>query len=146
MSIKLSTGLRNSLLSGASLKATFDVGSEIRIYAGTEPASANDSIGSATLLVKIKNGSNGITFDSAASDGVLVKNPGETWGGNVVATGTATFYRHVLTADADDASTSAPRYQGSVAAAGADMNLSSSALVTGAPQSLDYHAVAIPAA
>lgn len=146
MSIKLSTGLRNAILATGSIKATFDAGSEIRIYGGTEPASANDSIGAATLLVTIKNGANGITFAATAADGVLVKNAAETWSGTNVATGTATFYRHVLAADANDASATAPRYQGSVAAAGADMNLSSSSLVSGATQTLDYHAVALPAA
>lgn len=146
MAIKLSTGLRNAILATDSIKATFDAGSEIRIYGGTEPASADDSIGAAVLLVTIKNGANGITFAATATGGVLVKNAAETWSGANVATGTGTFYRHVLTADADDASTTAPRYQGSVASAGADMNLSSSALVSGATQTLDYHAVAIPAA
>lgn len=145
MAIKSSTGLRNALLATSSFKALFDAGSEIRIYAGPVPADADAAIGSATLLVTIKNGTNGITFDSAAANGVLTKNPSETWSGTCVATGTPTFYRHVLTGDTDAASTTAPRYQGSVGVAGADMNLTAATLTSGAAQTLDYHAVALPA-
>ncbi len=146
MAIKMSTGLRNQMLSGDSLKGIFDAGSEIRIYSGTIPPSADNSIGAATLLCTIKNGASGITFDTEASGGILLKNPAETWQGTCGATGTATFYRHVLTADAGDASTTAPRYQGNVAVVGADMNLTSTSLVSGAVQGIDYHAVTIATA
>ncbi|NDZ11486.1 hypothetical protein C7T35_01430 [Variovorax sp. WS11] len=144
MTIKSSTGLRDILLGTGSLKATFDAGSEIRIYAGTVPADADASIGAATLLVTIKNGVSGITFEAAPSGGILEKNAAETWSGVNAATGTPTFYRHVLTADTGALSTTAPRYQGTVAVAGADMNLTSSTLTSGATQTLDSHAVALP--
>lgn len=142
MAIRMSTGLRNALLSSGSLKSIFDAGSEIRIYAGTVPASAGDSIGAATLLCVIRNGASGITFASGASVGVLEKNAAETWSGTNSAGGVATFYRHVLTGDADTLSGSAPRYQGTVATIGADMNLTSPSLIAGATQTLDYHSVA----
>ena len=146
MAIKMSTGLRNELLSGDSLKAIFDAGSEIRIYGGAVPASADAAIGAATLLVVIKkDGTDGITFDTGAVNGVLQKNPSEVWEGDWLDDGTATFYRHVLTADDGSASSSAPRYQGSVGVVGADMNLTASTLTSGATQTLDYHAVALPA-
>lgn len=145
MTIKISTGLCNALLSSNSLKGIFDAGSEIRIYAGAVPASADDTIGSATLLCTIKNGASGITFNSSASAGILEKNPSETWSGTNSASGVATFYRHVLTGDDNAASTSAPRYQGNVATVGADMNLTSTNLASGATQTLDYHAVSFMA-
>ena len=150
MAIKMSTGLRNQMLSGDSLKGIFDAGSEIRIYGGTIPPSADNSIGAATLLCVIKNGSSGITFDSDAVNGILVKNPSETWQGTVLAAagaGTnATFYRHVLTADDNAVSATTPRYQGTVAVVGADMNLTNTLLVSGAVQGIDYHAVTIASA
>lgn len=147
MAIKMSTGLRNELLSGDSLKAIFDAGSEIRIYGGAVPASADAAIGAATLLVVIrKDGTDDITFDTAAVNGILTKNPTEVWEGDWLDDGTATFYRHVLTADDDAASTSAPRYQGTVAIVGADMNLSIITNVAGAPQKLDYHAATVASA
>lgn len=147
MAIKMSTGLRNEMLSGDSLKAIFDAGSEIRIYSGTIPSSADDGIGSATLLCAIKkDGTDGITFDAAATGAILQKNPSEVWEGDNVATGAATFYRHVLTADDDALSNTAPRYQGTVAVVGGDMNLTNVNLVNGANQKLDYHAVTIASA
>ena len=146
MAIKMSTGLRNQMLSGDSLKALFDAGSEIRIYSGAVPSSADNSIGAATLLCTIKNGASGITFDTAAANGILLKNPAEVWEGNNVATGTATFYRHVLAADDDAVSATAPRYQGTVGIVGADMNLTNTSLVNGVVQGIDYHAVTIATA
>lgn len=150
MAIKMSTGLRNEMLSGDSLKAIFDAGSEIRIYSGAIPPSADNSIGAATLLCTIKNGSSGITFDTAAVNGILVKNPSETWQGTVESAAgagmNATFYRHVLTDDDDAVSATAPRYQGTVAVVGADMNLTNTLLAASAVQGLDYHAVTIATA
>ncbi len=141
--MKLSTGMRNALLSGGSLKATLD-GGEIRIYSGTVPADADASIGGATLLVTIKNGGSGITFGSA-SGGVIQKAGGETWSGTNAATGTASFYRHVLSADDGTSSSSAARLQGTVGVAGADMNLSSVSLTSGATQTLNFYSVTVPA-
>lgn len=141
--MKLSTGLRNAMLSGGSLKASLD-GGEIRIYSGTVPADADASIGSATLLCTIKNGGSGITFGAAAA-GVLPKASGETWSGTNAATGTASFFRHVLSADDGSSSSSAVRIQGTVAAAGADLNLTSVSLTSGAPQTVDFYSVAMPA-
>lgn len=141
--MKLSTGLRNGLLSGDSLKALLD-GGELRIYAGTTPADADAAIGSATLLVTITNGGSGITF-SAASGGVMQKNSGETWSGTNAATGTAAFYRHVLTSDDGSASSTAVRLQGSVGLAGADMNLSSVSLTNGATQTINFYSISMPA-
>ena len=146
MAVKSSTGLRIELLTGGSFKDVFDAGSEIRVYSGTVPPTADNSIGSAVLLCTIKNGVSGITFDSAAPGGILQKNPAETWSGTVVTGGIASFYRHVLTGDTDEASVAAPRYQGTVAVVGADMNLTSTTLVAAAIQPLIYHAVTIATA
>jgi hypothetical protein len=150
MTIKTSTGLRNALLSGGSFRDTFNGLGEIRIYAGAVPQSADESVGAATLLVTIMNGASGIGFEADAVNGILQKSTTETWEGTVVpAAGggmNATFYRHVLTADTDDASATAPRYQGNVAVVGADMNLTSTSLVAGAVQGIYYHAVTIATA
>lgn len=145
MTIKASTGLRNALLATGSLRGALD-GGRINIYAGTPPASADDAIGAATLLCAITlNGTGtGINFDTAAVAGVLSKAPAEVWSGTNAASGSATFYRHVADGDDGAASTSAPRLQGLVGVAGSDMNLSSTSLTSGAPQSIDYYAVALP--
>lgn len=145
MTIKASTGLRNKILDTSSLKTALSLGF-IKIYAGAVPATADASLGAATLLCTLSVGGagTGLTMDTAASGGVLLKNAAETWQGTNVATGTATFYRHVAPADTGASSATEPRIQGEIAIAGSDMNLSSVSLTNLAVQSLDYYAVALP--
>ncbi|GER16679.1 hypothetical protein [Variovorax boronicumulans] len=126
--MKLSMAQRNAQL--AAIKAGLD-GGEIRIFSGPIPDNAEDAVGGATLLVIIKNGGAGLTF-AAPADGVMLKAAGENWTGTNVATGTASFYRFVVSADDNSASASALRLQGTVGLAGADMNLTYVALVSGA--------------
>lgn len=143
--MKASTGLRNHMLASGSLKGALD-GGEIRIYAGTVPATADAAIGSATLLctITLEGGATGITFAAAAADGVLQKNASEEWSGTNADSGTATFFRHVIDSDDGSASTTALRIQGTVNTVGADLNLSSTSLVAAAEQTIDYYSVAIP--
>jgi len=145
MSVKASTGLRKGLLDSASLKEQLDDGF-MKLYAGTVPATADAALGGATLLCTLSINSTGvgINFDTTATGDVLSKAPGEIWSGTNVASGTATFYRHVAAADDGTLSTAAPRLQGTIAVAGADMNLSSVALVNGATQTLAYYSVTLP--
>ena len=145
MGLKASTGLRNAVLGSNSLR-TVMAGGRINIYAGTEPATADDAVGGATLLCVISNNSTGtgINFDTAAVAGILSKAPAEVWSGINAATGTATWYRHVAVGDTGASSTTQPRIQGSINAAGGDMVLSNPALTSGATQTLDYYSVAWP--
>ncbi|HNA48848.1 MAG TPA: hypothetical protein PK312_16795, partial [Nitrospira sp.] len=123
MAIKTSTGLRNAMLATGSAKAALD-GGRINIYAGAAPATADAAVGGATLLcaITLNSTGTGILFDTAAVNGVLAKKPSETWSGSIVATGTATWYRHVAAADDGTLSTTAPRIQGTIALIGADLN------------------------
>jgi len=63
MTIRLSTGLRNFLADKGSLKKALEDG-VLMIYSGSQPATANDAIGSATLLAKISKAS--ATFTEGA--------------------------------------------------------------------------------
>lgn len=139
--MKLSTGIRNHLLSGGSFKSGLD-GGEVRIYSGPPPASPDDAV-TGTLLVTVKNGGSGVTF-AAAAGGVMTKTLAETWSGTNVATDAAGYYRLVLPADTGASSSSALRVQGTVGVAGADLNLSSVALTSGGTQSIDAFSVAMP--
>lgn len=139
--MKLSTGLRNAILSTGSLKAALD-GGELRIYSGSAPASPDDAV-TGTLLVTIKNAGAGINFDTAAAGGILSKAPAETWSGVNAATGTAGYFRHVLSADAGTSSTTAARIQGTIAVAGADLNISSTALTSGATQAVAGYSITV---
>lgn len=142
--MKLSTGLRNTLLGSGNLKTTMALGF-VKIYAGTVPATADDSIGSATLLctISVNSTGTGITFD-APSAAVISKAAAEVWSGVNAASGTATFFRHVAVGDTGALSTTEARVQGTVGTSGADLNLSSVSLTNGATQTIDYYTIALP--
>jgi hypothetical protein len=146
--IKVSTGLRNHMLATGSLRSALD-GGEIRIYGGTIPATANDSIGSATLLctITVASGATGLSFDVTPDDGSLLKNT-DTWSGLVSASGDATFYRHVLTTDDGSSSTTELRIQGECGTMtqAKDMHMSSVTLTSGATQTLDFYSISLPSA
>lgn len=137
MAEKMSTGLCNKLLDTGSLKATFNT-ARIRIYSGTPPATADAALSGNTLLVEIADAGSNLTWDTAASGGVLAKAGASTYSGTNAATGTATFYRLVNNADAGGSSTTDPRIQGTVGTGGTDMVLGSTALVSGATTTLNY--------
>lgn len=147
MSFKFSTGFRNAVLVTGSAKAALD-GGLVKIYAGTAPVTADDSLGAATLLCTISdNGAGGgLTFDAAASDGVMQKTAAQTWKGTNVASGVAAFFRYVGAADDGTLSTTQARIQGTVAIAGGDMNLASTTLTATLEQVIDYFALAFPTA
>jgi hypothetical protein len=146
MAIKNSTGLRNAMLATGSAKAALD-GGRINIYAGAAPATADDAVGGATLLcaITLNSTGTGILFDTAAVNGVLAKKPSETWSGSIVATGTATWYRHVAAADDGTLSTTAPRLQGTVALIGADLNIDPN-FISGEPKVIEHYVIALPTA
>ena len=146
MALKASTGLRDKLMVTGSLKSLLD-GGLIKIYSGAVPAAADDALGASVLLCTISNNSagTGITFaTTTASAGVAQKTVAEVWSGVNAASGTASFYRHVAVADDGTLSTTQARLQGAVAVAGAELNLSSVALVSAATQTVDFYNVALP--
>ena len=145
MPVKASTGLRNHVLATGSVKSALD-GGFVKLYAGTVPATADAALGAATLLCVIySNGvSAGVNLAATASDGAIAKAAAETWSGTNVATGTATFFRHVAAADDGGASITAPRLQGTVGVSGADLNISNTNLIAATPQALDYYNLTLP--
>lgn len=146
MALKPSTGLRNKLMDTGSLKSIL-AGGLIKIYGGAIPADADAAVtGTLLCTVSLNSTGAGINFDTSAAGGIISKAPGEVWAGNNVATGTATYYRHVAAADDGTLSTTQARIQGLIATVGADLNLSSTALVSGSPQAVDYYSVTLPVA
>jgi len=145
MALKISTGLRNYLLDNGSVKDALD-GGLIKQYSGPVPATADAAIaGGNTLLrtISVNGAGGGISFDAAAVDGTLSKDPAEVWSGTIVATDTATFYRHVSAADTGVLSTTEPRIQGSIGVAGAEMNVSTVAFVTGVSNTLNNYTLTL---
>lgn len=146
MTLKASTGLRNKVLDTSPLRTALNLGF-IKVYSGTPPATADAAIGGGnTLLCTISNNSTGtgLTMEAAAVSGILEKETTEVWSGVNVASGTATFYRHVAVGDTGASSMTEARIQGDIATAGADMNLSNTVLASAATQTIDYYVVALP--
>lgn len=143
MTLKVSTGLRNSMLGTGSLVGAFTT-PKIMIYAGAVPATADAALGGATLLSTITGPSAAALAFDAASGGSLPKAAAQTWSGVNVATGTATFFRLVSAADDGLASTTEPRLQGTCGTAGADLNMSSVNLTSGATQTIDAATITLP--
>lgn len=146
MTIKISTGLANKLLDTGSLKTIMAAGF-LKIYTGAAPADA-DAAATGTLIttISISSGGTGINFDTAAAAGVLAKAVAETWSGVNGSTNVAGYYRHVAAGDTGALSTTQARIQGSVGTAGADLNLTSVSLVSGATQTIDFYTIAMPLA
>jgi hypothetical protein len=142
----ISTGLRNHLMGTGSFKNAMDL-SYLKIYGSPAPTSPDSAVGAATLLcvVSVSAGATGVTFEVSAQAGLLLKAAAEQWQGNNVATGTAVWFRLVKTNDDGTASTTALRLQGTVALAGADLNLTATSLTSGAVQTVDYFSVLMPA-
>ncbi len=145
MTFKASTGLRNTLLTDDSFAGVMS-SAKLRIYSGPVPATADAVLSGATLLVEISDDDTGtaLSFETSAVDGALSKLSSQVWSGTCEASGTASFYRLVNDADDGTESTTAPRVQGSIGVAGADMNISNPTLVALALQPVDYFSVALP--
>lgn len=145
--LKTSTGLRNHMLAVGSAKAALD-GGFIRVYEGPEPASADAAIDPLIhkLLVTIYSDGTaaGLALAATAADGFIEKSSTETWSGTVAETGVAKFFRHVGPTDTGALSTTQPRLQGTVARAGAELNISDTALVAAAPQAVNYYTLELP--
>ena len=144
MAVKLSTGLGTALMGASGIDTALNLGF-IKIYSGAVPAGANDSLGAATLLLTISNNSTGtgLTLGTAAG-GAISKTSGEVWSGVVVAGGTPSFYRFVAPGDTGGASTTEVRLQGTVATAGADLNMTNNPLVVSATETVTVYNLNIP--
>lgn len=146
MTLRQSTGLRDKMMVTGSFRSVMN-GGKIMIYGGAVPATADAAIsGASTLLstITVSSGAVGVSFEAVANDGILEKAANEVWSGVNVASGTATFYRHVAAGDTAVLSTTEARIQGNVAVFGSDLNLTSTTLASGATQTLDFYTVALP--
>lgn len=152
MTIKVSTGLRNSMITaaGETLATSLNDG-QLNIYAGAVPTDADASIGAAVLLCVISDNSQvigagtGLDFDAAVA-AVLAKAAAQIWSGVNAVSGTAAFYRFLQQADTGVLSTTEKRIQGSVATVGGDLNLSSVTLTSAATQTIDAFNITMPSA
>jgi hypothetical protein len=147
MATRLSTGLVNKLMDTGSFKTTF-AGCFIDIYSGAQPAAADDAASGTKLVTLYSDGTTtGLTMEASATDGILEKNASETWSGTAVATGTAGWFRMRQAGDTGTASsTTMARVDGSISTSGAQMNLGSLTITSGAPFVLSAAAFTLPKA
>lgn len=92
---------------------------------------------------------NGLKMDYNAAAGVLTKDSTQTWSGTAVATGTAGWFRYkssVVDANALDSSAVFLRMDGNIATSGANLNMSSTSVTSGALQTLSTFSFTVPAA
>jgi hypothetical protein len=148
MAFSISTGLANHLMTGGSLKDAID-GKVIRIYAGPIPATADAAIDPAshTLLCTLSNGGNGmgVTMGNDPANGIISKASGETWKGEIVDSGVASFFRFVDPEYDDGAeSNQAVRIQGSVGVLNADFLVGDTMFAAGDEQRCDSCNMGIP--
>ncbi|MEN8250666.1 MAG: hypothetical protein ABFS32_17160 [Bacteroidota bacterium] len=124
----------------------------MRIFPGTQPANADTTEG-VSHLVEISlasaafavGGVNGINFGDAAS-GILGKSSVETWSGVAIDTNTAGWFRMYDKDRVVGASTAAVRFDGAVAQAGAQLNMSNTAITNGGTTTIDSVALTLPTA
>jgi len=107
MTVKMSSGLMEAMLTSlkSSTGSTFD-GAVLHLYGGSQPATANDTEGSSTLLAIITAGgltftpgsqTNGLDFDAITSNTTTMKTTmgksATEWKGTALADGTITWGR-----------------------------------------------------
>lgn len=108
------------------------------IAARYRPALSTALSGNSVLVgVLQQTTGDGLTFEDTAPNAVLVKSLSEIWESDVALSGDATFFRIVKPADTGNASTTEIRIQGTCGLAGADMPMSSTSLVAGAPHRIE---------
>ena len=137
---------------GGSIAGIFRNGC-IRIYTGTQPATANDGE-TGTLLVEITqnsqphstgvSGTNGLNLGQP-SNGVIGKAPGEVWAGSNVASGTAGWFRFYANDKTLGASSEAIRLDGACSTSTSQLRLSTTNLVAGVTTTVDGVQISAPA-
>jgi hypothetical protein len=158
MALKISTGLQRQMLGGVMGAVTTTASLEhgiLRLYSGTQPASA-DAAATGTLLMEITVASgafvhgsetNGLDFELSGKS--LIKSSSEVWSGvGLAAAGTGTTVGWCRfcgnPTDAGGISTTLPRIDGRVSTTGAELNLSNLTIVSGASTTVDSWSLAFP--
>lgn len=142
MAFKFSTELRKQQCFSGSLKSILD-GSVIRLYDGPVPSAADSALTSNNLLCEITSGVDPLTFDPTATSPMLVKSMTEVWQGDVVKTGSVTFFRLVKQSDTGTNTPLEVRIQGTVGGPAEDLTISNTTLILGAPLRIEYFSIAL---
>lgn len=136
MTIRLSTGARNALLSTGDFQGTFNL-CFVDLYSGSQPASADKApTGTKLATYSVDHAGTGGTW-AAASGGQIDKTSSENWQAAGLVAGTPGWFRMRLGADLGTENTTDIRMDGSVSSSGADFNMSDTNIVVGRIYTLD---------
>jgi hypothetical protein len=126
----------------------------LEIYSGSQPSDADSAeTGTKLCRITVSGGSftpgspaNGLDWN-APSSGKLSKASGETWSGTNLATGTAGWFRLYdnMYNTGVDSSAKKIRLDGAVGTSGAQLNMSSTSLTSGATTTIDQFDLTLPA-
>lgn len=122
LNVNFPAALRNTMLDAISTRA--GTSALLRIYDGSQPATADTAVSSQTLLAELT--CNASAFAPAASSGVLTANA-ITTDSSANATGTAAWFRLV----ASNGTTVV--MDGTVGTSGCDLNITTTSIVSGSP-------------
>lgn len=153
--VQKSTALAKAEILTDSLKNLLD-GGFIYIYSGAVPASPNSGVGAAVLLCKLYRNhptdTQGLVFDTDATNGVMKRPTGAVWSGTNETSGLpadASFWRFSLGADTNTGTADPDtgyRLQGAVGSdASYSMYLPTVTFLSGAEFVLDLFNYIIPA-
>jgi len=139
------TGDTEALINGKVIKIYGSIVSLVEALTFV-PATANASIGSATLLctVSLNGAGTGINLATTSSSGVITKATAEVWQGDYVATGYPSFARIVDTTDTGGVATTEKRIQLTVGTVGKEMTISTALKTSGDTQRVDAAYFGIP--
>lgn len=138
MALKISTEAADAMLT--TLATALNAG-KLRIYSGTEPATANTALAGNTLLADI-NFANPAFAAAAASgaDRIISATSMPIQDTSAEADGTATFFRCTNTAG------TVTYYQGTVGTSGQQLNLTATNIVQGGVVSVSSLSITLPTA
>ncbi|PRH79389.1 hypothetical protein C6N75_09915 [Streptomyces solincola] len=135
MALRIATALRNAMANQVTAQADGGSGAAtLKIYTGSQPATANDSIGGSTLLATFTLSDP--AFGAAASGVVTLAGTPKTVAAS--ATGTAGWFRI-------QDSASANVVDGAVGTSGAELNLNTTALNNGVNVTITSGTITMPA-
>jgi hypothetical protein len=151
MTIRASTGLKNAMLGTVGLQTALTDG-VIRVYSGSQPASADNAV-TGTLLMEITlNGgafshgspTNGLEWDTPTA-GTISKPVADAWQGAGITDGVAGWARFCANPlDDGSSSTTLARVDMSVGKGTGDLQLSNVNVATSAPITVDVATLRLP--
>ena len=136
MALKITNATADTMLTAlaTSLNSGF-----VRIYSGTEPATADTALAGNTLLAQLSFGTTAFATATASGADRIITANAITQDSSADADGTATFFRALTTG-------AVTVYQGTVGTSGQQLNLTATNIVAGGVVSVSSLSITLPTA